>query len=81
MKPVLVVIIDPLRYDLLSLFKGFKIVKPNTLLLEGVLPPWKATSIKQPGVVDRIVFSTLLGSYIPEMNEACCCCNYRSTEI
>ena len=35
MKPVLVVIIDPLRYDLLSLFKGFKLVKPNTLLLEG----------------------------------------------
>ncbi len=35
MKPVVVVIIDPLRYDLLSLLKGFKIVKPNTLLLEG----------------------------------------------
>ncbi len=35
MKTVLVVIIDPLRYDLLSLFKGYKIVKPNTLLLEG----------------------------------------------
>ena len=35
MKPVFVVIIDPLRYDLLSLFKGFKIVKPNTLLLKG----------------------------------------------
>ncbi len=35
MKPVLVVIIDPLRYDLLSLFKGLEIVKPHTLLLEG----------------------------------------------
>ena len=35
MKPVVVVIIDPLRYDLLSLFKGFKLVKPSTLLLEG----------------------------------------------
>ncbi len=47
----------------------------------GVLLPRKATPIKQPGVVDKIVFSTLLGSYIPGMNEACSCCNYRSTEI
>ncbi len=35
MKTVLVVIIDPLRYDLLSLLKGFEAVKSNTLLLEG----------------------------------------------
>ena len=50
-------------------------------LSDFVLPPRKATPIKRPGVVDKIVFSTLLGSYIPGMNEACSCCNYRSTEI
>ena len=50
-------------------------------MTKDVLPPRKATPIKRPGVVDKIVFSTLLGSYIPGMNEACSCCNYRSTEI
>ncbi len=35
MKPVLVIVIDPLGYNYFSLFKGLKIVNPDTLLLEG----------------------------------------------
>ncbi len=46
-----------------------------------VLPPWKATPIKQLGVADIIVFSILAGSCIPGMNEDGSCRNYRSTEI